>query len=86
MKSKNRHDNFIRKCESLSPRQAEAADLLILDIPFDEIADRMGIGWEQVKGHFQHIRRKMGVRSRVGLALQWAHYRTLVPKWLEEQT
>ena len=75
--------NFIRKCESLSRRQAEAADLLLLDISFDDIARRMGIGNEQVKDHFQHCRRKLGVRSRIGLALRWQQYRMLNPKWMD---
>lgn len=82
---KNAHQNFIRECESLSRRQAEAADLLLLDISFDEIAVRMGIGNDQVKGHFQHVRRKLGVRSRIGLVLRWQHYRTLHPRWLEAE-
>lgn len=80
---KNAHQNFIRECESLSRRQAEAADLLLLDLSFEQIAERMGISNDQVKGHFQHCRRKMGVRSRIGLTVRWAHYRTLNPKWLE---
>jgi DNA-binding CsgD family transcriptional regulator len=65
------------KLKRLSPREAEAADLLLLDLDFEAIGNRMGICTDQVKQHLKAARKKIGVRSRVGLALRWQLYRMM---------
>jgi DNA-binding CsgD family transcriptional regulator len=64
----------------LTRRQAEATDLLLLDLNFQDIADRMRISKVRVKELLKEARDKLRARTRVGLALRWQQYRMFQPK------
>jgi DNA-binding CsgD family transcriptional regulator len=49
--------------ETLSPREAEICDLLLIGCSSDAIALRLGISRHTVKDHRKHIFRKLGVAS-----------------------
>jgi DNA-binding CsgD family transcriptional regulator len=66
-----------RRNKRLSPQQAKAADLLLLDLSFQDISDRMQISKNRVKELLQEARKKLHARTRVGLALQWQQRRRL---------
>jgi DNA-binding CsgD family transcriptional regulator len=49
--------------DTLSPREAEVCDLLLIGCSSDAIALRLGISRHTVKDHRKHIFRKLGVAS-----------------------
>lgn len=53
----------------LSPREKEIVSLLLEDLPDKAIADRLKLTHDTVRTYSKHIRRKLGVQSRVGVAL-----------------
>jgi DNA-binding CsgD family transcriptional regulator len=53
----------------LSAREMQIVALLLLDLPDKSIADRLGLTHQTVRTYWKHIRRKLGVQSRVGVAL-----------------
>ena len=59
----------------LTPQQARVCDLLIQDISNKEIASRLDLKPATVASYLDAARQALGVRSRVGLALQWSDYR-----------
>jgi DNA-binding NarL/FixJ family response regulator len=50
---------------SLSPREREIVDLLVLGKSNKEMADQLCLSSDTIKAHLQHIFRKIGVSSRV---------------------
>lgn len=50
--------------ERLSPRETEILDLLVKGLILKEVADHLGIGFETVRTHVNHIYIKLHVRSR----------------------
>jgi PAS domain S-box-containing protein len=52
---------------SLTSREREVADFLILGFEYKEIADRMGIGLPTVRSHAQSVYARLGIHSRAEL-------------------
>jgi DNA-binding NarL/FixJ family response regulator len=62
---------------SLTPREADVLEKLALGQTNKEIAQALGISYETVKEHVQHILRKIGVSDRTQAAV-WAVRKGLV--------
>ena len=56
---------------SLSEREGEVVRLLVQGFTNRLIADRLGIGERTVDSHVDHVRDKLGVRTRAQIA-SWA--------------
>jgi len=61
----------------LTPREIQVVTLVGRDRKYKEIADELGLGYETVKTYAARIRRKLGLGSKVALAL-WAKERGLI--------
>jgi DNA-binding NarL/FixJ family response regulator len=57
--------------ERLSPRESEILDLLVQGLILKEVADRLGIGFETVRTHVNHIYLKLHVRSRTEAVVKY---------------
>ncbi|MFE7188862.1 LuxR C-terminal-related transcriptional regulator [Kitasatospora sp. NPDC057541] len=57
------------RIESLSGRQEEVLHLLALDLSNQEVADRLGITERTVKAHVAALMDRLGVDSRLRLAM-----------------
>ncbi|WP_380278413.1 LuxR C-terminal-related transcriptional regulator [Kitasatospora purpeofusca] len=57
------------RIDSLSDRQEEVLHLLVLDLSNQEVADRLGITERTVKAHVAALMDRLGVDSRLRLAL-----------------
>jgi DNA-binding CsgD family transcriptional regulator len=55
----------------LTKRELQVVKLIAKDLKYREIADELGLGYETVKTYATRIRRKLGVSSKVAVAL-WA--------------
>jgi len=55
----------------LTKRELQVVKLIAKDLKYREIADELGLGYETVKTYATRIRRKLGVNSKVAVAL-WA--------------
>ena len=53
----------------LSAREKEIVTLLLEDLPDKIIGERLGLTHDTVRTYSKQIRRKLGVQSRVGVAL-----------------
>jgi DNA-binding NarL/FixJ family response regulator len=62
---------------SLTKRESEVLKQLALGLTNKEIAHSLGISYETVKEHVQHILRKIGVSDRTQAAV-WAVRKNLV--------
>ncbi len=49
---------------NLSPREREVLVLVARGLTTAKIADRLGLGYPTVRTHMEHIREKLGVRTR----------------------
>jgi DNA-binding NarL/FixJ family response regulator len=56
---------------TLTPRESEVLKLLAGGLSNQEIGDKLGISYETVKEHVQHVLRKLGVADRTQAAV-WA--------------
>ena len=56
---------------NLSPRETELLKLIVEDKTYPQIAKAMGVGLETIKCYSSRLRAKLGVDTKVGLAL-WA--------------
>jgi DNA-binding NarL/FixJ family response regulator len=59
----------------LTPRENEVAALAAAGLQVREIADRLGIAEGTAKLHLHNIYAKLGIHSRVRLALTWLKLR-----------
>ncbi|MFB7472389.1 LuxR C-terminal-related transcriptional regulator [Kitasatospora sp. NPDC056184] len=57
------------RIDSLSDRQEEVLHLLVLDLSNQEVADRLGITERTVKAHISALMERLGVDSRLRLAM-----------------
>jgi DNA-binding NarL/FixJ family response regulator len=55
----------IERAETLTPRDREVLELLVMGLLYKEIGEKLNIGTETVRTHVKHICKKMEVRSRV---------------------
>lgn len=60
-----------RGARTLTPRQREVAELAARGATAREIAEHLGIGTYTVKQHLAAVYERMGVSSRLELALAW---------------
>ena len=56
---------------ALSPREREVLDLLVKGMILKEAADHLGIGFETVRTHVNHIYQKLHVRSRAEAVVKY---------------
>ena len=62
---------YLRKCWHLTPREIEVAKLVCKDFDNDEIADKLHIEYNTVRAHLGNIFRKMGVRGKTSVILEF---------------
>jgi len=55
----------------LTPRQAQVANMIAEGMPAKSIANDLGISVGSVKIHTGNAFRKLGVRNRTQLAIEW---------------
>lgn len=61
----------------LTERELQVVALIGQDLKYKEIADRLDLGYETIKTYAARIRRKLGVSSKVAVAL-WAQQQGLI--------
>lgn len=52
-------------CRALTPAEIQVADLIRQGLATKEIATRLGVGTSTIDSHRHHIRRKLGLESRI---------------------
>ena len=62
-------DDADREKLGLTPRELQVVSLIGRDLKYKEIATELGLGYETVKTYAARIRRKLGLGSKVALAL-----------------
>jgi DNA-binding CsgD family transcriptional regulator len=62
---------YLRKRWHLTPREIEVAKLVCKDFDNDEIADKLHIEYNTVRAHLGNIFRKMGVRGKTSVILEF---------------
>lgn len=62
----------------LSSRETQIAELVAGGLTNDEIAARLQLSRRTVEAHLDHVRTKLGVRSRVGVA-NWVGAKSILP-------
>jgi DNA-binding NarL/FixJ family response regulator len=60
----------------LTSREIQVVTLIGQDFTHKEIAAKLGLGYETIKTYARRIRKKLGLKSKVGLAL-WAREKGL---------
>jgi len=68
--------------DELTPRQREIMGLIAEGLTNAQIADRLGVSERTVKNHLTDIRRKLGLRNRVQIAV-WAVRHGLIRRPIE---
>lgn len=66
---------------TLSPREREIYDLLVLGHSNKEIARKLSISWNTMRNQAHAIYKKLGVANRVDIIL--GHYG--LPSWMDEK-
>lgn len=61
----------------LTKRELQVVTLIGQDLKYREIAERLNLGYETVKTYAARIRKKLGVSSKVAVAL-WAQQQGLI--------
>ena len=61
-------------CEKLSRRQAEIAGLICRELCDKQIGERLGLSSRTVNFYVRLICKKLGTRTRVGVAVRWTRY------------
>jgi DNA-binding CsgD family transcriptional regulator len=64
---------------ALSAREAEVVQLLVRGLTNRQIAQRLGIGERSVDSHLDHVRDRLGLRTRVEIAA-WAIAEGVAPR------
>ncbi len=62
----------IKQGDSLSPREREVLDYIILGMLNREIAQVMGVSVRTVENHVSNVMYKVGLGRRVMLAIWWS--------------
>lgn len=60
------------KCE-LTPRQRQIVELVVQGKKYREIAEQLGLSYESVKTYIVRIREKLGLATKVELAVWGSH-------------
>jgi DNA-binding CsgD family transcriptional regulator len=69
----------VERSDRLSGREYQIAELVAGSLTNGEIAGRLRLSRRTVEAHLDHIRTKLGVRSRVGVAMWVVAESTLIP-------
>jgi DNA-binding CsgD family transcriptional regulator len=62
---------YLRKCWYLTPREVEVSKLVCEGFSNTEIRKRLRIRYNTVRAHLGNIFRKVGVRGKAGLILEF---------------
>jgi len=62
---------YLRKCWHLTPREVEVAKLVCEGFDNDQIGRKLHIAYNTVRAHLGNIFRKIGVRSKAGVILEF---------------
>lgn len=58
-----------RQGTALTAAERKVAAMIAEDLADKQIADRLGCSQRSVETHAQHIRERLGVRSKIGIAV-----------------
>jgi len=62
---------YLRKCWHLTPREIEIAKLVCKGFDNDRIADKLHIAYNTVRAHLGNVFRKMGVKGKSSVILEF---------------
>ena len=62
---------YLRKCWHLTPREIQVAKLVCKDLDNDQIGKKLNISYNTVRAHLGNIFRKIGVRGKTGIILEF---------------
>ena len=71
MEFKEKQWEYLRKCWHLTPREVEAAKLVCEGLDNGRISKKMNIAYNTVRAHLGNAFRKIGVKGRTGMILQF---------------
>ena len=63
--------DYLRKCWHLTPREIQVAKLVCKGLDNEQIGDRLHIEYNTVRAHLGNIFRKVGVRGKATLILEF---------------
>jgi DNA-binding CsgD family transcriptional regulator len=63
--------DYLKKCWQLTPREAEVAKLVCKGLDNDEICRELDVEYNTVRAHLGNIFRKVGVRGKAHLILEF---------------
>ena len=62
---------YLRKCWHLTPREVEVAKLVCKGFDNSRISEELHIEYNTVRAHLGNIFRKVGVKSKAGIILEF---------------
>ena len=62
---------YLKKCWHLTPREVQIAKLVCTGLDNSRIGKKLGISYNTVRAHLVNIFRKMGVKGKAGLILEF---------------
>ena len=62
---------YLRKCWHLTPREVEVAKLVCKGFDNGQISEELHIAYNTVRAHLGNIFRKVGVKGRAGIILEF---------------
>jgi len=68
---KTKQWEYLRKCWHLTPREIEVAKLVCEGFDNGQIGRRLRIAYNTVRAHLGNIFRKVGVKSKAGVILEF---------------
>jgi len=68
---------MVNETSKLTERELQVVTLIGQDLKYKDIASQLGLGYETVKTYAARIRRKLGMGSKVAVAL-WAQKQGLI--------
>jgi DNA-binding CsgD family transcriptional regulator len=68
---KTKQWDYLSKCWHLTPREIQVAKLVCKGLDNEQIGDRLNIAYNTVRAHLGNIFRKVGVRGKATLILEF---------------
>jgi DNA-binding CsgD family transcriptional regulator len=68
---KTKQWDYLSKCWHLTPREIQIAKLVCKGLDNEQIGDRLNIAYNTVRAHLGNIFRKVGVRGKATLILEF---------------
>jgi len=62
---------YLRKCWHLTPREVEIAKLVCKGFDNNEVSKKLNIAYNTVRAHLGNIFRKVGVKGKAGIILEF---------------